>query len=73
MKNSVNKFFEVLTAVFFIHAIRAVWKSITDQRVLQTLLIGWTFPKISLFATWKQKKKPFMIDAQLKMAFNQIR
>lgn len=75
MKTSVKKFMKVLTAVYLIHAIGAVWKSITDQCVLQTLLIEWTFPKISLFATWKQKKKPFMIEAQLKMAatFNQTR
>lgn len=74
-KKTVNKFMKVLTAVFFIHAIWAVWKTITDQCMLQTLFIGWTFPKISLFATWKQKKKLLMVDAQLKMmmTFNQIR
>lgn len=67
IKKHVNRFIKVLTAVFFIHAIRAVWKPITDQCMLQTLFIGWTFPKISLFATWKQKKKSLMIYTQLKM------
>lgn len=62
-----------LTAVFFIHAFRAVWEPITDDYGLQTLFIRWTFPKLSLLTAWKQKKRLFVIDVEVKIMVNLIK
>lgn len=66
-KCCVDTFQKALTTVFFIHFVRTVREPITDQRGLQTLLIGWTFPKISFFTSWRHKERLFALPTVMNL------
>lgn len=50
---------KALTAVLFIHHVRAIWETVTDHCVLDTELLQRTLPETSFSTAWRQKSTIF--------------